>query len=194
MAINVENIAKIYDKLEEKVLKTTDTFIDNYSIKESDKATIVSSAINTLITVSVSASQQQELNEAQIGEINASKDLKVQEKTNSADENTRANGLNAKEIMLKQAQTDLANMDKSIKEYQLSSILPQELANLIKDGTTKANQALLITRQKTAYDDNLRVEEAKALKDVVFGYAVGGTLPPNDLQTSMLNAVNAVTP
>ena len=40
---------------------------------------------------------------------------------------------------------------------------------------TELKKALLTTRQAAMYDDNLRVEEAKALKDVVSMMGVGGT-------------------
>lgn len=52
---------------------------------------------------------------------------------------------------------------------------------------------MAIERETKSFDDRLNIEEAKCLKDVVFGYAVGGTSVPSDLQTTMLNAIDKIS-
>jgi len=211
MPLDLEKVESLYDKLEEKVNSTVGKFIDSYSIKESDRATIVSSVINNLVSTSVSATQQQQLNESQITSLSnedsiktaqSAKDLLVKDKeialktqqiTSLSNEDTRANAINAKDILLKQSQTDLANIELSINQYKLSTLLPIEKDNLIKDGTIKTNQGNLITRQTAGYDDNLRVEEAKCLTNVIAGYGFNGTVVDSGLQTTALNAINAIT-
>jgi predicted DNA-binding protein (UPF0278 family) len=59
---------------------------------------------------------------------------------------------------------------------------------------TEAKKAGLVDREKASFDDNLRIKEAENLANVVSMYAAGGMAIPGELQTSMLNAVNKITP
>lgn len=82
--------------------------------------------------------------------------------------------------------------DDDVKKAQASLIAKQEL--------TEIEKAKLTIRQTAMYDDNLRVEEAKALKDVTGMYGVGGTALPTDTTTGvslsqvMIDAINRITP
>lgn len=58
---------------------------------------------------------------------------------------------------------------------------------------TEASKKLEIERQTRSYDDQLRVKEAEALKDAVFGYASGGVTVPSNLQSTMLTAIDNIT-
>lgn len=66
MAINLEEIGDIYAKLEELGTATLDTYFTNYDILGSDKATIISSTITTMLQTAVQSQLQVGINEAQI--------------------------------------------------------------------------------------------------------------------------------
>lgn len=59
---------------------------------------------------------------------------------------------------------------------------------------TEVEKKALTTRQKEAYNDNLRIKEGELLSNVVGMYGAGGTTLPSGLETTMLNAINAITP
>ncbi|OCR99049.1 hypothetical protein A9K75_08740 [Campylobacter fetus subsp. testudinum] len=59
---------------------------------------------------------------------------------------------------------------------------------------TEKEKKNAVIREVKSYDDNLRVKEAECLKDAVFGYAAGGVLVPESLQSTMLSAIDKVTP
>lgn len=83
-----------------------------------------------------------------------------------------------------------SSMDFLLKEKLVEEQVNSEQKNqLIKD-----KQGQLIDRQRVAYDDNLRIEEAKARKDVVFSYNLGGQAVPTDQLTAMNTAVDAIAP
>ncbi|WP_162166299.1 hypothetical protein [Campylobacter fetus] len=59
---------------------------------------------------------------------------------------------------------------------------------------TEKEKKNAVIREVKSYDDNLRIKEAECLKDAVFGYAAGGVLVPESLQSTMLSAIDKVTP
>ncbi|WP_065842927.1 hypothetical protein [Campylobacter fetus] len=59
---------------------------------------------------------------------------------------------------------------------------------------TEKEKKNAVIRETKSFDDNLRVKEAECLKDAVFGYAAGGVAVPDSLQSTMLNAIDKVTP
>ena len=105
---------------------------------------------------------------------------------------------------LQDAQVAQAHAQVAQAQAQTSAISAQSTA----DTTIKTKQGALIdaqkdvevekkaltTRQKTAYDDNLRIKEGELLSNVVGMFGAGGTTIPAGLDTTMLNAINAITP
>ena len=87
------------------------------------------------------------------------------------------------QLLEQQAQID---QDDPVKTAQADLIAKQKLTEVAK--------AALANRQESMYDDNLRVEEAKMLTNVVGMYGAGGTALPTGLETQMVNAINLVTP
>lgn len=59
---------------------------------------------------------------------------------------------------------------------------------------TEREKKNLVTREIQAHDDNLRVQEATQLSNMVFGYASGGVNIPTDLSAKAFNAVDRITP
>jgi len=59
---------------------------------------------------------------------------------------------------------------------------------------TEVNRGTFIARQTTAYDDKLRIEEAKQLANIMGMFGAGGTALPTGLNTTTLNAIAAITP
>lgn len=79
-----------------------------------------------------------------------------------------------------------AEKDNLLKDAQKALIDKQVL--------TEEEKKELTIRQKAAYDDKLRIEEANALANVTGMFGAGGTALPEGLETAMLDAIAAVTP
>ncbi len=84
------------------------------------------------------------------------------------------------------AQERLANAEEGFNKAR-SELIKAQVA-------TENKKALAVARETASMDDNLRVKEAEILSNAVFGYAAGGMDVPGNLQTKMLDAINAVTP
>ncbi len=105
--------------------------------------------------------------------------------------------LKDEEIASSKAKTGIAytqNLaDSVVKSSQASLIKKQEL--------TEVQKTVLTTRQATAYDDNLRIEEGKQLTNVVGMMGAGGTAfssatdgTGNDVLSTMYTAIDKITP
>lgn len=94
--------------------------------------------------------------------------------------------LKAKELELAEKRLLLADKEAEFNEKR---------AELLKAQTQKELKSIeAIQREITHYDDKLRIQEATMLKDVVFGYTAGGLVPPTDMTTKALDAIDKITP
>lgn len=91
-----------------------------------------------------------------------------------------------KEIEKARAQIELANGEIAFNKARTSLVKAQTESEVEK----KRN----IVREREAMNDQLRIKEAEFLSNVTFGYAAGGLQVPEDMKTTMLNAVNKITP
>lgn len=98
-----------------------------------------------------------------------------------------------KELLLKDKELELA--DKRLLLADREAKFNEERAKLIQ-AQAKSEEARkqAIEREIISYDDKLRMQEATLLKDVVFGYSVGGLNPPSNMTSKMLDAVDKITP
>ena len=95
------------------------------------------------------------------------------------------------------AQTGAINSEKAIKEAQSAKDLLTKDAqigviNAQKD--VEIEKKSLTTRQKSYYDDQLRVHESDHLSRMTMGALQAGTTLPDGLLTTTLNAIASVTP
>ncbi|MDX1809721.1 MAG: hypothetical protein R3331_09295 [Sulfurospirillaceae bacterium] len=87
-----------------------------------------------------------------------------------------------------------ATIQASIKAVQDQPIQDAQVDMINAQADTEASRKLLVERQTEAFDDNLRVEEAKTLTNVTGMFGAGGTALPTDLLSKMFTAVAAITP
>ncbi|MBE2985354.1 hypothetical protein CCAL6883_08390 [Campylobacter sp. RM6883] len=94
--------------------------------------------------------------------------------------------LKAKELELAEKRLLLADKEATFNEAR---------TNLLDAQKKKEEKSIeAIEREIRHYDDKLRIQEATILKDVVFGYTAGGLVPPTDMTTKALNAIDKITP
>ena len=91
-----------------------------------------------------------------------------------------------KEIEKARAQIELANGEIAFNKARTALVNAQTES----EGEKKKN----IVREREAMNDQLRIKEAEFLSNVNFGYAAGGVQVPENLQKTMLDAVNKITP
>ena len=91
-----------------------------------------------------------------------------------------------KEIEKAGAQIELANGEIAFNKARTALVNAQTES----EGEKKKN----IVREREAMNDQLRIKEAEFLSNVNFGYAAGGVQVPENLQKTMLDAVNKITP
>lgn len=80
------------------------------------------------------------------------------------------------------------------KMIQNQPVVDAQASLIKKQIDTEIAKKSLTERQTVAYDDQLRIEEAKSLANVTGMFGAGGTALPNGLETTMLNAIAAITP
>lgn len=186
MEINTQNILKrkeLYSQVYKQVLAdalaenspfdklqtTMSEYFENFKIPDTTKMEIVANALTTLCQ-SVSVSSQ----EIALKIILESEriDLELQKLQS--------------EIELTKEQGELAKKE---------ALLTAERVKLVTAQTDNEKEKIpLIQREIKVHDDNLRIEEAKLLKDVLNGYAIGGLNIPTGLHETVLNGVNKVNP
>ena len=91
-----------------------------------------------------------------------------------------------KDIEKARAQIELANGEIAFNKARTALVNAQTES----EGEKKKN----IVREREAMNDQLRIKEAEFLSNVNFGYAAGGVQVPENLQKTMLDAVNKITP
>jgi len=82
----------------------------------------------------------------------------------------------------------------SVKAVQDQPVQDAQVNMITAQTATEGSRKLLVDRQTTGFDDNLRVEEAKNLSNVTGMFGAGGTALPTGLETKMLDAIDAITP
>ena len=90
------------------------------------------------------------------------------------------------EIEKARAQIELANGEIAFNKARTALVNAQTES----EGEKKKN----IVREREAMNDQLRIKEAEFLSNVNFGYAAGSVQVPKNLQKTMLDAVNKITP
>lgn len=160
----------IFDNLIEAVNSNIKVQFDNGHINTTDYATVYLGAIQSVIATSMDYLLREKLIEAQIDDAVAGIALKNAQTSLTAEQES--------ELVLN------GTKDRLLKDEQIASE--------VENQAVKKAQALLIARQKTAYDDNLRVEEAKVRKDVVFGYALGGQTSSGTELVDMYTQINSI--
>ena len=186
MAVNINEISTVYDSLEAKIKATLDEQWNNGRLTGSDYAQVLSSTLVQAMQLAVQSVQNQpeidakvaleqkqlQTEDAKISEINAQTSLLGSQKAK----------VDSDKLI---AETQSAN-DTAIKTAQEALINQQKVAEMEK--------GFLLNRQKVAYDDKLRIEEAKQLANIMGMYGAGGTALPTGLDTTALNAIAAITP
>ena len=169
--VNKEGIGEVYGVLEEKIKKTLDYFIENYTMTELQKAQVLSNAILALVQTSAQQVQQQPLIDVQVSQATV--------QTNSI----------LKDIELKTAQISQATIQTN---SILKDILVKEVqATLIGAQTkTEATKQALSTRQTAYYTDQLKIEKSKHYSTMTMGALQTGTTVPADLWTATFTAAN----
>jgi len=214
MAVDTQSIEALYDSLEGKIKATLDKQWNEGRLTGSDYAQVLSSTLTEAMQLAVKTVQNQPVVDAQIAESNAkiaeinaqisligsqkqledSKLITEQKQQNILDKQAldivEATALKAEEISASQAKTTIAQIqsakDALIKDAQKELISQQSL--------TEAYRREFVSRQTTAYDDKLRIEEAKQLANVTGMFGAGGTALPTGLDTKMFDAIAAITP
>jgi hypothetical protein len=201
MSITTE-INEYLDNFLTKSTSGLDTLIVAGGMTGEDKALVISKVLDSCIVGSLNAvklSYEIELLQEQIT-LEQKRILDI-ESTIAVREAQSTKDLEVKDKQILDLTSTISTRESEaqasidLKVEQLQEIAEQrsvKLANLTKDGTIKDNQATLIVRQTTAYDDNLRVEKSKSLVNYAFGHAVGGTVPPPDLETNALASCEAI--
>lgn len=181
-----------FDKLISAVNSNIKIQYDNGAIDKSDYAQVYLAAIQTTIQTAVDFLLREQLVEAQI----------AQTETQTAVENYRLTNVLPKEV--EKLEEEIDYLQTQDNELQLNGAKERELQNEQinkakaqvvseeKNQIVKQKQADLIERQRLAYDDNLRVEEAKIRKDVVFGALLGGQSTDNYQLIDMYAAIDAI--
>ena len=165
MAVNTSEITRVYDALSEKVTNTLKTLLEDYSITEKERAQVISNTVTALIQTSVSAVLEEPLKAAQISQATA-----------------QTNAINA-EVTIKQTQS---TKDIEVKTAQKSLI--------DKQAEVETERKTLTTRQRTYYDDQLRIQESDHLSRVLMGALQAGSTLPDGLLTKAFDAAAAITP
>jgi vacuolar-type H+-ATPase subunit I/STV1 len=151
MAVNTVEINAVYDSLEAKVTETINGYFDSHDLTGEDKATVMASAINTLISSAVNSVLQQEqmdvdnqtkneLRALQVAQAN--RDVLLKEKmieTEEAKKNDIVEGI-ALKTQMRPIQVGLAQKEDTLKEKQISGAqlqlderaqkFPKELAQM----------------------------------------------------------------
>lgn len=89
------------------------------------------------------------------------------------------------DVILAQNQAKLAEKEAELTGERIKLVKAQTEAELAK--------IPLVKREIKVYDDNLRVKEAEALKDMINGYNIGGTEVPSELYTQAFNKIAKIT-
>ena len=165
MAVNTEEIGRVYNALAGKVTNTLKTLLDDYSITEKERAQVVSNTMSVLIQTSVQAVLDEPVKVAQIAASNA------QAAASNAEASVRTTQ-SAKDSLVKDAQKSLIDAQKE----------------------TEAEKKALTIRQKTFYDDHLRMAEAKELSGMVQMGLVSGGTPDATMVSKAYSAIDAITP
>ena len=130
------------------------------------------------------------------------REIELKEADSRADNALKAKQLEVleAEIPIKNKQLALADKEIALAEKKLlladkEAEFNAKRAELIAaQADSERARKLAIERETKSYDDRLRIQEATTLKDMVFGYSVGGLTPPVDMTTKAYNAIDAITP
>lgn len=171
MAIDTTKLGTIYSTLNNITKTTLNEQWNSRRLRGEDYASVVAQTITALIQTSASL---------------------VEAEATLAEQARQA----AAELAEKQIEFN-ANLAEKRRQFdaELTSNAPVKTAQkalIDKQVLTEVNQASLIARQATAYDDKKRIAKAEVLNQKEGMYAAGGTAIPAELTTASLNAANAI--
>jgi len=172
MAVDIQGIEALYDSLEAKIKATLDEQWNEGRLTGSDYAQVLSSTLTETMQLAVKTVQNQPIVDAQIAESNAKISLLGSQKAKTDSDKAIAEEQSGRDALIKESQKAL------IDQQQFTEIAKKELTQ----------------RQTTAYEDKLRIEEAKQLANVTGMFGAGGTALPAGLDTKMFDAIAAITP
>ena len=213
MAVDTTQVQSIYTALNTSAQATLDVQWNDQRLRGADYANVVAQTITALLQTSAQLLEQQE----QLTEQARQADANLAEQARQYDANLLEQQAElaekAREFdtqLAQQATLEANNLAEQGRQADANIVEKgREFdAQLAQDAPVKTAQAALITQQKlteiaytalkkrqtTMYNDNLRVEEAKMLTNVVGMFGAGGTALPTGLETQMVNAINLVTP
>lgn len=150
----------VFDVLMRSVKAHLESEFNAGRIKGTDYATLYTRAIELTLTQAMgySLSKAKLPYELEILEAEKNKILKSIEATTQ--EMSIASDKAPLELEALQATIDMSAVEKSVKEYQLSNVLPTELANMVKQGTILENQVT----QMQAQTSNITAEGQNIVK------------------------------
>ena len=152
VVVDKDEIGLVYDTLETKVTGTIGDMFDNYEISSTDKAMVLSNAINTIIQSSVAS-------------------IKMQKEIDSMDsEDARRELTNAKDLEVKDAQKTLTYRDAMIKEQQQLLLANQTSYESQKTSTLEDNT-----------EANMLIRTIDGGVSEINGYLTNGVVPPTPL-------------
>ncbi len=182
MAINTSEIGNIYDTLMDKAKTTIDTYVNDLSLSQSDRANVLSNVITTAMQVSASSVIEQSLTDAQIAKLNAETSFVGKQELEVIAETTRKDNESTAKINF-------------MNEQKNSEIMRNKVGGLIDTQiSVAAADALLKGRQKTAFDDQKKIEKAKFYSQYASMFGLSSSLSaPSGLTDEVKNALNAIT-
>ena len=197
MAVDIAQISTVYDSLEAKVKATLDEQWNNGRLTGSDYAQVLSSTLTQAMQLAVQSVQNQPEIDAKIAETNAQTALLItQESEAKLDGVAKRSEIDAQTALLG-SQKAKVDSDKLIAETQSANDTAIKSAQkdlIIQQHSTEVQRTGFVMRQTSAYDDKLRIEEAKQLANIMGMFGAGGTALPPGLETTTMNAINAITP
>ena len=184
MAIDLDDLKTIYQEFLDGSKTALLEVQKQTQMEDEHFATAVAQIISNTMTSSIQAldvihgitikSEQSAkdllVKDAQIASENASKDLKMQQKTSMIAEDTIKSAQSAKDLLVKDAQKIL----------------------LTNQAASEVNKGALLVRQTSALDDARNVKKAEILGETIGMIQSAGITPPSNMQTDFTSALKAI--
>lgn len=195
MAVDIAEIAVVYEALMGNASNTLTEQFDAGYIKGPDYATVLAQVMTSAMQLATSATLDKPLKDAQV------LDMKVKDFVALAE--------SEKDRQLKDAQILLASSQVTYENAKIESLgihdaidQADSTANLALKGaqkvliekqqTTEESKAALTDRQTSGYDDQRRVKKAEILGNTIGMFGAGGTAIPANFEAAALTAANSI--
>ena len=196
MAVDIAEIAVVYEALMGNASNTLTEQFDAGYIKGPDYATVLAQVMTSAMQLATSATLDKPLKDAQV------LDMKVKDFVMLAE--------SEKDRQLKDAQILLANSQVTYENAKIESLgihdaidQADSTANLALKGaqkiliekqqTTEDSKAALTDRQILGYNDQTRVKRAEILGNTIGMFGAGGTTIPAGFEAAALQAAKDVS-